>query len=159
MYVVCGLACTNSGVVELNGAPTVEILQRFSTKIHIRIMKTPTDEAPEDQQELWNQKAKKIKSQILVFSYCTYSRTKERIQIQSIHIRMYSIQISTMCTYSVVYYLSNNHPQIVCMSNGLKVTAGLVRTRDARKSDLITQIRKTKNCFTNACAFTNNLHG
>ncbi len=47
---------STSGVVVLNGAPPPEILRRFSTKIHIRMLKTPTNGAPEDQLELQNQK-------------------------------------------------------------------------------------------------------
>ncbi len=41
-----------------NGAPPLEILWRFSNKIHFRMLKTHTDGAPEDQQELRNQKLK-----------------------------------------------------------------------------------------------------
>ncbi len=36
----------------LNGAPPLAILRRFSTKIHIQMLKTATNDAPEDQPEL-----------------------------------------------------------------------------------------------------------
>ncbi len=42
----------------LNGAPAPEILWRFSTKIHVPMLKTPTDGTPEDQPEFWNQNLK-----------------------------------------------------------------------------------------------------
>ncbi len=39
----------NNVLVVFNGAPPAEIHRRFSSKIHIRMLKTPTNGVPEDQ--------------------------------------------------------------------------------------------------------------